>query len=33
VQEHTERIAPEIEATPYERILFAFAPKYFNTDS
>ena len=33
VQEHTARIVPETEATPYERILFAFAPKYFITEA
>src|SRR4030042_4239655 len=33
VQEHTARMVPETEATPYERILFAFAPKYFITEA
>jgi len=33
VQEHTAKIVPETDATPYERILFAFAPKYFITDA
>lgn len=32
VHEHTAKIVPETEATPYERTLFAFAPKYFITE-
>jgi hypothetical protein len=33
VQEHTARIVPETEATEYDKILLALAPKYLRTDA
>ncbi len=33
VQEHTARMVPETEATQYDKILFAWGPKYFKTDA
>ena len=33
MQEHTARMVPETEATPYDRILLALAPKYLSTEA
>ncbi len=33
MQEHTAKTVPETEATEYERIFFAVAPKYLSTDA
>src|SRR4030042_1074856 len=33
VQEQTARMVPETEATPYERTLFAFGPRYLITEA